>query len=123
MMKTRSKQRGISVIGGLAGVVLIAASVTTALRIGPHYIDFSTIQSIMESLPTGEVHKMDKGAIRELLRKRFRINNIREFEVRDILSIERTKVSTVVIIDYEVRDRLLFNADIVVMFEDQYEYK
>ncbi len=123
MMMTRSKQRGISVMGGLAGVVLIAASVTTALRIGPHYIDFRTIQSIMEALPTAEVHEMDKGAIRELLRKRFRINNIRDFRVQDILSIERTKVSTVVVIDYEVRENLLFNADIVVMFEDQYEYK
>ncbi len=123
MMMTRSKQRGISVMGGLAGVVLIAASVTTALRIGPHYIDFRTIQSIMDALPTAEVHKMDKGAIRELLRKRFRINNIRDFRVQDILSIERTKVSTVVVIDYEVRENLLFNADIVVMFEDQYEYK
>ncbi len=123
MMMTRSKQRGISVMGGLAGVVLIAAGVTTALRIGPHYIDFRTIQSIMEALPTAEVHEMDKGAIRELLRKRFRINNIRDFRVQDILSIERTKVSTVVVIDYEVRENLLFNADIVVMFEDQYEYK
>ncbi len=122
-MMTRSKQRGISLIGGLAGVVLIAASLTTALRIGPHYIDFRTIQSIMDALPIAEVHKMDKGAIRELLRKRFRINNIRDFRVQDILSIERTKVSTVVVIDYEVRESLLFNADIVVMFEDQYEYK
>ncbi len=110
-------------MSGLVGVVLIAASVTTGLRIGPHYIDFRTIQSIMEALPTAEVHKMDKGVIRELLRKRFRINNIRGFRVQDILSIERTKVSTVVVIDYEVRESLLFNADIVVMFEDQYEYK
>ena len=122
-MKTKSKQRGISVISGLVGVVLIAASVTAALRIGPHYIDFRTIQSIMEALPTREVHEMDKGAIREILRKRFRINNIRDFKVQDILTIERSKGSTVVVIDYEMRESLLFNADIVVMFEDRYEYQ
>lgn len=119
---TRSKQRGFSVIGGVAAVALIAATVTTALRIGPHYIDFRTIQSIMDSLPADQVHEMNKGAIREVLRKRFRINNIRGFKVQDILTIERSKGSTVVAIDYEVRESLLFNVDIVVMFNDRYEY-
>ena len=117
-----SKQRGFSVLSGLAAVALIAATVTTALRIGPHYVDFRTIQSIMDSLPAAQVHDMDKGAIREILRKRFRINNIRGFKVQDILTIERSKGSTVVDIDYEVRENLLFNADIVVMFDDRYEY-
>ena len=122
-MTIRSHQHGFSIVSSLATVALVAVVAATGLRVGPHFIDFRTIQSIMDGLPTSEVHSMDKRVIRELLRKRFRINNIRDFEVQDILTIERTKGSTIVAIDYEMRESLLFNADIVVMFEDRYEYR
>lgn len=109
------------------GIIIIIAAVGgflwLSLRLIPHYIDFETVKSVMEDLPGPQVHEMDKSAIRESLEKRFKINNLRTFKVRDVVKIERTSKSTVVNVAYEVREPLMFNIDVVLSFQDEYIYQ
>ena len=107
-----SRQDGVSALGMVAGLAALVAVVVLMLRLGPHYIDFQTMRSVMEGLDGPQVHEMDKRAIFQTLEKRFKINNLRSFRVRDRVSIERDKTGTTVVVKYEVREPLVGNADI-----------
>lgn len=118
-----SKPDGLSTFGMIAAVGALVAVVVLSLRIGPHYIDFRTLRSIMEGLSSLEVHEMDKRAIHAMLRKRFKINNLRSFTPREVISIDRNKVDTTIVVSYEIREPLLGNVDVVLVFHEQYSYR
>ncbi len=118
-----SHQRGASMVGWLVGAVALVSIITLLLRLGPHYLDFRTLQAVMDGLPADQVHEMDFRSVRELLQKRFLINNIRSKKVRDIVSFERTKKDTQVNISYEVREHIVFNIDAVLSFSESYSYQ
>ncbi len=118
-----SHQRGASMVGWLVGAVALVSIITLLLRLGPHYLDFRTLQAVMDGLPADQVHEMDFRSVRELLQKRFLINNIRSKKVRDIVSFERTKKDTQVNISYEVREHIVFNIDAVLTFSESYSYQ
>jgi len=123
MIRTVSRQRGISAIGLLSGLLALVAVVTLVLRLGPHYIDWQAMKSVIGDLPPSEVHTMSKSEIRETLQKRFRINSLRDFDLREILAIERQKTGTTLSINYERRESIVANADVVLTFSDKFYYK
>ena len=90
-------------LGILVGVSALVAAMTLVLKLGPHYIDFQTMQTIFKALPESEVHTMSKGDIYEALGRRFKVNSLRDFDIKDIVSIERQKTGTLVTVAYERR--------------------
>ncbi|MCR9277469.1 MAG: DUF4845 domain-containing protein [Pseudomonadaceae bacterium] len=104
-------------------LAVAALLLTLALRLIPHYIDFRTMVGLIEDLPAGEVHDMTKKDIRDTLTKRFKINNIRDLKVTDVLTIERSRGETILLLDYEVRENMVANIDLVVMFDQRFDYR
>jgi hypothetical protein len=94
MLRTVTAQRGLSAIGLLGGLALLASALTLVLRLGPHYIDWQTMKSVFNGLPKAQVHTMRKDEIREALQKRFKVNSLREFDLSKILTIDRQKGET-----------------------------
>jgi hypothetical protein len=121
MMRTGRKQRGASALGVLIGVSALVAVVTLALKLGPHYIDWETMKSVFNGLPAN-VHTMSKADIRDMLHKRFMINNLRNFDLKDVVTIDRNKTGTTIIVQYERREPIIGNVDAVLSFREQYEY-
>jgi len=119
----RSRQTGASAMVMLLGLVALVSVVTLLLKLGPHYIDWQNMQSVMGGLPEKQVHSMGKSEIRDALAKRFRINNLRDFKPRDVVTIDRSKEGTLILIDYERREHLLFNIDVVLSFSEKYQYR
>lgn len=118
-----SLQRGAGMLSWICILAVAALVLTLALRLIPHYIDFRTMVGLLEDLPAGEVHDMTKKDIRETLTKRFKINNIRDLKVTDVLTIERSRGETILLLDYEVRENMVANIDLVVMFEQRFAYR
>ena len=119
-MRTVRKQGGATMLGLLVGLSGLVAVLTLVLKLGPHYIDFQTMKSIFNALPAAQVHTMSKGDIYEALKKRFKVNSLRDFDVKDIVSIERQKTGTVVTVTYERRENIVANVDAVLSFSEQY---
>lgn len=115
-------QGGLSAMGMLVVLILIVSGITLTLKLAPHYIDFYTMQSVVEGLPPDEVRRMTRTGLHDALEKRFKINNLRDFRIRDIITLDRSRDSTVVEIKYERREHLFFNVDVVITFEKRYEY-
>ncbi len=116
-------QRGAGMLSWICILAVVALVLTLALRLIPHYIDFRTMVGLLEDLPAGEVHNMTKKDIRDTLGKRFKINNIRDLKVTDVLTIERSRGETILLLDYEVRENMVANIDLVVMFDQRFAYR
>lgn len=122
-MRTVRKQRGASALGVLAGMIGLVAVITLLLKLGPHYIDWQTMRSVFGDLPAGKVHTMSKTEIRETLQKRFRVNSLRDFDLKEIVTIERQKAGTQLLVEYERRENIVANVDAVLTFSERYEFK
>lgn len=116
------RQRGLSAIGGLVVLVLVVGGIILTLKLAPHYIDFYTMQSVLEGMPAKDVRTLNRGALNDAIEKRFKINNLRDFKIRDIINVERSRDATVLEVSYERREHLFFNIDVVITFEKNYEY-
>ncbi len=116
------RQRGLSAIGSLAVLIAIVAAVVVTLKLAPHYLDFYTMQSVIEGLPSNDVRTMSRQNLNDALKKRMKINNLRDFEIQDIITLDRSREGTVLQVKYERREHIMFNVDVVLTFEKRYEY-
>lgn len=116
------RPRGMSLIGILAILVLVVTVVTLVLKCVPHYIDFYTMDSIVAGLPASEVRSATRTSLSDTLKKRFKINNLRDFEIRDIITLDRSREVTALEVNYERREHLFYNVDVVLTFHKRYEY-
>ena len=120
--KSPAKQLGMSMWGWLFVAIVMGTVITSVLRLGPHYIDFRIVQSVSDRLPVDKVHKdMSRAKILEHYKKQFRIEGFR-IPLRDVMTVERNREQTVVDINYEVREHLFFNIDVVLVFSEQRTY-
>lgn len=116
------KQTGLSFIGWLLVIGAIASGVTLILKLGPHYIDYYTMKSVIEGLPSDRVHDMSRSELKETLEKRFKVNNLRDFKVSDVVKVERLRDGTNLLLEYERREHLFLNVDVVLTFSERYQY-
>jgi hypothetical protein len=118
----RSKQRGASFLTWILVAAMAIAVGLIAARVAPAYVDYYTIVNQIEALPKDRVHSMGNGEIRDALNKRLLINNIRDLTVDKIISIDRKRAGTTLILKYEVREPLVYNIFVVVAFDKHFEY-
>ncbi len=116
------RQGGMVLLQWMALIAIIGGIATMAIRTVPHYLDFYTMVSVVEALPRNDVHVMSKQSIRDSLKKRFKINNIRDLDPAKVVDIERKRGETLLTLDYEVREHLFYNIDVVLSFSKRFNY-
>ena len=115
-LQGKHRQRGS--MGGIMVILLVvAAVVSVGSRVIPLYLDHNTMGTIMEkmSLENG-LALQSEGNIRDTMRKRLKMNNIRDFDLKEHLKIDRSKVGTELVLDYEVRIELVSNLSLIAAF-------
>ena len=115
-LQGKHRQRGS--IGSILVILLVLASaVSLGSRVIPLYLDHNTMGTIMEkmSLENGLALESE-GNIRDTMRKRLKINNIRDFDLKEHLKIDHSKVGTELVLDYEVRIELVSNLSLIAAF-------
>jgi len=121
-MHSSKNIRGATLISILLVTAALMAVITLALKLGPHYIDWRTMQSVFDGLHRQPIQDMNPPAIREAVSKAFRVNGLRDFDLRKVMTIEEGKDSTTLTIAYEQREHILFNVDVVLTFAETYKY-
>ncbi len=121
-MMNRRKEAGLTVLGWLVVLLVVGAAASISVKVIPHYVDNQTIVSVLESMPKNKVHTMSKAEIRTSVIKRLKINNIRDIDIQSIMKIERARGSTTLALNYEVREHLLGNMDIVMSFKRNFVF-
>ena len=119
-MITRSHQRGLSLLGWVVVLIVLAVFGTAAFRMVPVYLEYNTIRSTINSvLADSKTALMSEREVRQALGKRFTINQVDVIGVGDLV-INKNGGELAVGIDYEVRRPLFYNVSVVMHFEDSF---
>lgn len=120
MMRNRMRhQGGIGLTGMLFFLALAIFFVTVALKLGPHYMEYLEVRSVMRSLTEdSSLAEGGKSGIVKAIGNRLTINYIEGVDTKDF-KIKRVKNGYQVGVKYDVREHLFANVDVLLTF--QYE--
>ncbi|MDQ2075386.1 DUF4845 domain-containing protein [Marinimicrobium sp. ABcell2] len=120
-MSTLKLQRGISMpllvlIIAIGGFFLLCA-----FKVVPIYAENRYVVAALNSLAADPVrlHSMTPREIRQELLRFYDINNVRSPGPRNNIEVEKRSGNTIVNINYETREPLVWNIDLVLSFENQ----
>ena len=119
MQSYRTANRGFSLIGTLIWVLLIVGAATTGLKLGPHYLQFWAVRSVMYDMARDpNATAMGRQALIQSLEKKLYINDVRSVK-NENFSFEKTDTGRLLGVHYEVREHLFANLDALLTFDHQ----
>lgn len=122
MSNLYSRQRGMGMLGVITIIALAAFFGTIVLKVGPLYLDFWTLRTIMEEVKANP-QQIDGGArgITAAIDKRLNINSVYGRKGSDFLVKKIEGSQYRVTLDYEDRVHLFFNVDAIASFHHEVE--
>ena len=116
---SRRRQRG-SIAGVALSLLILASLVSIGSQLLPVYLDHNTMVTVMEKTSQENDLALQRDAkIRETMRKRLKINNIRKFDLEEHLKIARGEGGAELVLGYEVRIDLFANLGLIAAFENK----
>ncbi len=120
-MRKWHHQRGMTAIGWLLVLGLIAFFTLITLRLVPIYLEYSKVVSVLESLANEPgIGAKPRREIIKLVDKRFDINDVRKVSSK-LIKLSKDKGTTRISIAYERREHLMANIDVVASFNKEIE--
>ena len=117
-MLAKGKQSGLTTLSWLVVAVVAMVAVISVIKIGPVYAEHLTVKSILNQVADEtRAESLSRAQIHERIGKKFLINSVKGLVVKDVL-VRRSQGSVTIDASYEVRKRLFFNLDVVVVFDD-----
>lgn len=129
MRQFAKRQQGMTMIGWVIVLLLIAFFTTIALKVLPIYMENYQIKSILKSFENeAGLSQMSKQDIIKKLGAKFytsyidsRVLSFNAEADKDKLIIEKQDKHLMIQIKYEIREHLFFNIDVLVAFDNKYE--
>jgi len=117
----RHKQKGLTAITWIILLGLIGIQLVLALRIFPVYLNYNTVQSIMDELETNpEVRGETPKEIRSLIYRRLQVNNITALQnTRNAFKFKKLSDGLQVSVHYEEKGPIYGNLEFVATFDHQ----
>jgi len=110
-------QKGMTAIGWLLVLGLIAFFTLITLRLVPAYLEFAKVTSVLESLQNEPgITRKTKGEIISMIAKRFDVNDVYQVDAKQV-KVTKEKGVLKVSINYERREHLVGNVDVVTTFD------
>jgi len=121
-----AKQRGISLTGWLVILVLTGFFASVGFKILPHYMDNRALDKMIRAVDrdvASGISVRNAGEFRSYINKNMQINSIRNLNAADIMEVRAEGPELFVHLDYEVREKILKNIDLVVSFDKKYRVR
>lgn len=115
-------QRGMTLIGWVIVLALIAFFATLAMRLVPMYQEYYGVLQIMNDMKIElQNNNLTKNEVETLLMRRFDIGYIHSVDKEDIeiLRGKNTAYITKIVIDYEVRKPFIAHIDLIGHFKEE----
>jgi len=111
-----SKPRGMTLIGFLIVLILVLFVAYLGMKIAPIYLNhYSVIDAMKQLAREPGIASMSEGRIRDRLSRKFTTSYVNHINARDVRIERSTQVN--VIAEYEVREDLIGNMDVVISFK------
>jgi hypothetical protein len=120
MMKlSMRRQRGFSMMGALFFLVLAGFFLTIAVKLGPHYMEFMTIRSVMQDVSEDpSLAQAGRKSVLETISDRLYVNNVRNVDPKSF-KFQKTTQGYRVSVDYQAQEHLFANVDAVLSFNHE----
>ncbi len=115
-----ASQKGMSWVGWLLTLALVAFAVSTAMKIVPHYLDYMSMTKIIEAVETNK--GLDITTVSEFysyVEKSMQLNSIRDIDLNKALKVTVENNAFNAHLNYEQREPLIKNIDVVIKFDKQ----
>ncbi|MEE4787122.1 DUF4845 domain-containing protein [Pseudomonas alliivorans] len=115
-----ASQKGLSWVGWLLTLGLVAFAVSTALKIVPHYLDYIAMTKIIKAVETNK--GLDITTVNEFysyVEKSMQLNSIRDIDLNRALKVTVENNAFNAHLNYEQREPLIQNIDVVIRFDKQ----
>jgi hypothetical protein len=112
-----SKQRGITLMGFIMVLMVLAIFAVVAMNLFPVYREAFSVESAMKQVARQPgADDMSLTELQRSLQKRFDIDYVNSVSAKDVTLI-RDKSGNQLNLTYEVRKHLVYNLDFVAMFD------
>lgn len=117
-------QQGLSILGWLVVLAVVAFFASTAFKMLPHYMDYMSLEKIITSVETDKAADVRTvGEFYNHVSKGMQVNNIRDLNLRDVLKVTQENNEFRVHLKYEKREPLIENLDLVVNFDKEFRVR
>jgi hypothetical protein len=114
------RQRGLGITGWIFVIAIALFFGLLGMKMIPSYLQYYSIVQVLESIARDPVLKQKPpGELRQVFNRRININGVYNFPKKG-LKIDRSKgEGTAMIVDYEVREPMAGNVDVVMHFHKE----
>ncbi|WP_165664087.1 DUF4845 domain-containing protein [Metapseudomonas otitidis] len=117
-------QRGLSLLGWMVVLAIVAFLASTAFKIVPHYMDYYALEKLITSVENEKGQGISTPSdFREYVRKGMQINSIRDIDLEKALSVKVENNDFYATLKYEKREPLFENLDLVVHFDKEFRVR
>ncbi len=118
MIISKKKQHGMTAIGFVMLLGIIAFFAAIALKLAPLYLEHFEVSSVLKSLAQEQgIASKSAAEIEDMIMKRLDINDVTHV-TKDNLEISKEAGKVSIAISYEARVPMLANIDLVANFKD-----
>lgn len=124
MMKFSKSQQGMSIVGWLMILAFVAFIASAAFKMMPHYFDYMSLDKAIASVETDKAS--DVKTISDFyghVDKAMQVNGIRDIKLREVLKVEQVNDAFHAKLNYEKRENMIKNLDLVARFEKEYQLR
>ncbi|MDM7857164.1 DUF4845 domain-containing protein [Thiopseudomonas acetoxidans] len=125
-MRFSRSQQGMSPLSGLVIIILVGFIATIAFKIIPHYIDNKALTKIITAVETDAATASRVNSPADFyahISKGMQINAINDIRPQDAVKISLENNEFLVQVNYEKREPVIKNIDLVVKFEKEYRVR
>ncbi|MGP9823246.1 DUF4845 domain-containing protein [Ectopseudomonas khazarica] len=117
-------QQGLSILGWLVALAVVAFFASAGFKVLPHYLDYMSMEKIITSVETDKASEVRTvGEFYSHVSKGMQVNNIRDLNMRDVMQVKVENNEFRVHLKYEKREPLIENLDLVVNFDKEFRVR
>jgi hypothetical protein len=123
-MSSVRSQKGMSMLGIMALLALVAFFASAGLKMLPHYMDNKALSDMIQKIETDKAADVRTVAdFYSYLSKGMTVNSIRDFDLEKALEVKIENNEFVAHLKYEKREPLIQNLDLVARFDKEFRVR
>jgi hypothetical protein len=123
-MKFAHSQKGMSVLGWMTMLALVAFLASAVFKMVPHYLDYNALEKAIVSVETDKAADITTvPAFYTHISKSMTINSIRDLKLDEILEVTIVDNEFRAHLKYETREPLIENLDLVARFDKEFRVR
>ena len=117
-------QKGMSILGWMTMLALVAFLASAVFKMVPHYMDYSALQKAITSVETDKAADIRTvPAFYSHISKSMTVNGIRDLKLDEILTVVIEENEFRAHLKYETREPLIENLDLVARFDKEFRVR